>query len=206
MTGFYIVSHASHENAPLVWIQAITEGLNCHVCKTCGANICYPGGCIIANLAPHRISRWPDVIGSGAYPLLIVSNRAKQLVTIKGLAPESVFGSVKFSSIPDGSTPPPIYFWVDGRELIGAAVDFEKSGFVDVRFCTECGNRTDNVSATYQKRRELGSPYIFKSGSWMGHNLFTTDVSPTLFFASEELVHLFKVNNLKNFEFDKIAG
>lgn len=197
---FYTISHASHEDAPNAWIQHVKSGLACSVCAECGTNVCRPSGSVSALLAPRRVVEWPDIIGCGAYPLMVVSDRTRALFLSNNVVDESVFGDVALSGQGVLSSPP--YFWIDGYRLKGAAVDFCRSGFVDVRFCSKCNNRTDDVGATYDKRLEIGRRYFFREGSWSGSQIFTTDVSPTLFFITESLKRLIEAARLSNFEFE----
>ena len=89
--------------------------------------------------------------------------------------------------ITDGA---PKYLWIDGRRLLGARLNFDASGFVDVQFCETCGNRTDNVRSTYDRQHINPPPPItIKGGSLVGLDLFTTDLfAPTGFFGTDRLL------------------
>ena len=96
---------------------------------------------------------------------------------------------------------PPRYAWLDGHKMKGALLDFEASGVVDVRFCPDCGTRTDNISATFQRQHERVYPYAFHPGTWDGSSLFTTDLSPCYFFCTKAVVDCAQKHRLTNFRF-----
>ena len=83
----------------------------------------------------------------------------------------------------------------------GALMDFDASGFVDVRFCPECGTRTDDISATGTRRQSAPYPYAFRLGTWNGDHLFTTDLSPCAFFCTERVLECARKHRLTNFRF-----
>ena len=80
-------------------------------------------------------------------------------------------------------------------------MDFEASGFVDVRFCAECGTRTDEISATFHRQHSGVWQYVFRRGTWNGSNVFTTDLSPCRFFCTEAVVDCARKYKLTNFRF-----
>jgi hypothetical protein len=98
---------------------------------------------------------------------------------------------------------PAKYFWIDGAKLRGALIDFELSGFVGVKFCPECGTRTDDIEKTYDKQYAQGArfSYVFQGNSWNGLHLFTTDISNTKFFCTERFVACAQKHNFTNFRF-----
>jgi hypothetical protein len=99
------------------------------------------------------------------------------------------------------AVPAPAYVWIDGSRIRGALVDFDASGFVDVRFCPECGNRTDDIKATYDRQNSKRWPFAFIPGSWQGNKIFTTDISPTKFFCTDGVLRCATKHKLTNFRF-----
>jgi hypothetical protein len=95
----------------------------------------------------------------------------------------------------------PQYFWIDGTKLRGALLDFKASGFVGVKFCTECATRSHNIGATYDRQNSAVWPYVFRDGTWAGLNLFTTDLSQAAFFCTEKLLEIARKYRLTNFRF-----
>jgi len=96
---------------------------------------------------------------------------------------------------------PPSYFWLDGERMLGAKMDFEASGFVDLRDCPVCGARSFDVGKTYDRQYEAVCPETFVPGTWNGANLFTTDLSRAAFFCTEKVVDCAARHRHTNFRF-----
>ncbi|HKA20097.1 MAG TPA: hypothetical protein VKN18_17545 [Blastocatellia bacterium] len=202
---FYSVSHNSFVNEGFPWINRVTSGLfNEAQCPICGRRPRVPsGGDIEATLEPRLGSGWPDVLGCGAYPFFIVSPRVidawreerigefpHHKVTIVGPLPKRLV----YKNQPD-------YCWLDGAKMQGALFDYNMSGFVGLYFCKGCGAAEFDVSATYDRQHSRKYPYAFTTGSWHAANVFTTDLSPTLFFCTEALLQCARQHRLTNFRF-----
>jgi hypothetical protein len=204
MREFFNVSDNSFEQRNSPWISRISSGLECgSPCPECGGTSCSPAGELRATVDIKRAVTWPDVLGCGSYPLLVVSSRVIDDWTrarIECGSPAKVLLETPGSrdrrcgSLPD-------YFWIDGARLIGAQLDFEASGFVDVRFCSTCGRRMDDVSATYERQHSSVWPYQFVPGTWNGLDLFTTDLAPTAFFCTARVVDCARISRHTNFRF-----
>jgi hypothetical protein len=82
----------------------------------------------------------------------------------------------------------------------GAALDYERSGFVGVRRCA-CGKVLYDVARTYDRQQGGQAPYAFVEGSWHGADMFTTDFSPNLFFCTEKVLQCATAHRLTNFRF-----
>jgi hypothetical protein len=80
--------------------------------------------------------------------------------------------------------------------MLGAKVDFEASGFVDVKFCPECGNRTDNISETDKRQGTKKYGTIFFAETWNGADLFTTDISDRHFSVRKKLWNVQRSTNI----------
>jgi hypothetical protein len=160
-------------------------------------------GDIDVTLEPRKGSAWPDVLGCGAYPFFIVSKRVIEAWRQEGIGPFPHHRVNILSPLPEKlrSRPHPQYFWLDGTGLRGALLDFAASGFVGVRFCPRCGNRTEDIGATYERRRSTAFPFEFVPGTWAGAKVFTTDLSPTKFFCTEDIVRCATAYDLTNFRF-----
>jgi hypothetical protein len=159
-------------------------------CPECGADGRSPTGDLRGLLDLNRATHWPDAIGCGAYPLLIVSERVAEAWGATGDYPAHRIEFI--DPIPTGlrGVTRPEYFWIDGSAMPGARLDFEASGYVGVHFCSTCGRRMDDISKTYDRQHSGVWPYAFVDGSWNGAHLFTTDLSPGVFFCSEDLANI----------------
>jgi hypothetical protein len=207
MERFYRVSDNSFETRGYPWALNILSGLSelgvCYSCAPEGVPIRQPQGVITVRLEPGVGTRWPDALGCGAWSLFIVSGRVlkhwkkdgigefpAEPVEIADPLPKKLRGSDK-----------PDYYWLDGASMKGARLDFDASGFVGVRYCPECGRRTDDMSATYVRQHDGVWPMRFLDGSWNGAQLFTTDLSPYVFFCTQSVVECARRHRHKNFRF-----
>jgi hypothetical protein len=128
---FYTVSHNSFKNRSFPWINHIQTGLcDKGICQTCGVHSYQPEGDIQVTLEPRKGSKWPDILGCGAYPLFIISLRTLEALRDKGIGNLDIGKVEIFGSIPSKlqSHQPPDYFWINGGKLRGAKLDFEASG------------------------------------------------------------------------------
>jgi hypothetical protein len=204
MTEFFSVSHNGFENRGFPWARSIISGLKDRpTCSTCGVISDYPSGDLLVRLEKKKARFWPDALGCGAWPVFIVSARVLEVWESNGVEVPSV-GRVYIA-------PPaapglvledaPAYHWIDGEALLDTKLDFDASGFVGVEFCPECGRRTDDVRATYDRRRSAVWPYAIREETWGRRALFTTDLSPAAFFCTRKLVDLASEFKLTNFRF-----
>lgn len=70
-----------------------------------------------------------------------------------------------------------------------------------MQFCPRCGNRTHDIGATYERQRAGVWPFRFIPGTLGGAKVFTTDLSPTKFFCTEDVPHSAARHELTNFRF-----
>lgn len=81
-------------------------------------------------------------------------------------------------------------------------MDFEASGYVDVCFCKVCGNRTDDPILSRQRREgDPPLPFVFDYDASTKHDLFTTDLSPIVFFCTDRMLETVKKRKLTNIQF-----
>jgi len=204
-TKFYQCSDNSNWTRGFPWVSRIVSGLRRVVCcDLCNVTIDRPSGTVQVTLQPNKGVQWPDVLGCGGeYPLTIVSHRVLNDWRKDGVG-EFPAGRLEIldpipAKLPRDQTPE--YFWLDGAQMLGAKVDFDASGYVDVRFCPKCGRRTDNVSATYKRQHSGVWPTAFLPGTWNGANVFTTDLSPAAFYCTEKVVECAREHRHTNFKF-----
>lgn len=202
--NFYRVDHNSFDVRGTPWAVKSLTKLKKTKCPVCDRERSEPTGTIALQLEQNKGNFWPDVLGSGAgYPLFIISSRVVQEWTKLGLADFLITPIEIVPPIPEKLRRQPIqnYYWIDGGKLLGAKMDFEASGFVDVQFCPECGSRTDDISGTFKKQHQQLYPYTFIEGSYSGKDIFTTDLSPTSFFCTNRIVQCATDNGFTNFRF-----
>lgn len=186
------------------WIARIANGLHrTPPCPSCGTVSRFADSEIEVILDSKRGTEWPDVLGCGSRPLFIISERVLVAWSSIGIPdpprhPVVVTGGIP-AALSSGNMPE--YFWLDGTRLGGAAIDFDASGYVNVSFCSFCGKRTQDISATHRRQRDEKFPFVFLDGSWDGKDLFTTDLSPAVFFCTERVVQCASEHGLTNFRF-----
>ena len=98
----------------------------------------------------------------------------------------------------------PRYVWIDGRQHLAGRMDFEASGYVDVRFCEACGTRSDDVGATFDHQHATPPPTVFDYDDSLGLDLFTTDLSLLAFFCTDRVLRCASRNKLANIRFSRI--
>jgi len=204
MPSFYRISDHSILSRGMPWISTIVSGDDEEQpCPQCGARRGGPTRELEVEFMRSKARIWPDAVGSGAYPLLIVSRRVLDSWREEGVGEFPVHRVHMLPPFPGqlADTTPPEYFWLDGSKMRRAKLDFDASGFVGVRFCSKCGQRWDDIPATYDRQHSGVWPYTFVPGTWSGANLFTTDLSPAAFFCTEAVVQCAAKHKFTNFKF-----
>lgn len=138
MPRFFSVSHNSTYTRGYPWLTTLKEGFGAvYHCGTCGRVLHYATGEMAAVLEPHKGTQWADVLGCGHFPFFIVSERVLECWEQEAVGS---FPGAEVRLLPPipkklGDKPAPRYYWIDGTKMRGALVDFDASGFVDVKFC-----------------------------------------------------------------------
>jgi hypothetical protein len=200
----FSVSDNSFHKPGFPWINSIKLGLwHQETCKLCGRALTRVTGDIHVTLLPKKGTKWPDVLGTGHVPMFIVSERVLEAWYKEKLGEYPHYRVEILRPFPKAikDSLPPNYYWVDGSKMCGALLDFKASGFVGVKFCPECGTRSHNVSATYDRQHAKAWPYVFLPGTWKGGNLFTSDLSYAYFFCTEAVLECARKYKLTNFRF-----
>lgn len=203
MPSFFSISNNTLLTRGYPWIGPIVEGLTpLTFCISCRAPQRYINGKIKVLLERRKGTKWPDALG-GAY--FIVSQRVIDCWDVEGIGVFPIQPVEIAEPYPQKleGTEPPKYFWIDGRKLNGALVDFQASGYVIREFCSECGRRIENISETFKRQYASGVEfsYVFQDDTWNGANLFTTDISEGKFFCTEKIVECARKYKLTNFRF-----
>lgn len=210
MSHFFNIGHNSYNARGFPWIDKIIAGFTqLSDCPQCGASRHEPLGDIQVTLEATKGRQWPDVLGCGAHPFFIVSARVIEAWRVETIASVPVGGRVSFvPPLPEQlqSIEPPAYFWLDGEKMLGAKMAFNASGFLGMRVCPMCGRHIYDVGATYDRQRAGVCPYVFVEGTWDGMNLFTTDLSPAMFFCTEAVMECARKHRHTNFRFTPVEA
>jgi hypothetical protein len=76
MPKFFSVSDNSFQNRGFPWISTLTEGFGLqYYCECEKRNLYYATGKMVAKLSKNKGSKWPDILGCGHYPFMIVSEK-----------------------------------------------------------------------------------------------------------------------------------
>jgi hypothetical protein len=205
MTRFYDISHNTAYKRGMPEIQEIVGGLvNRGPCPTCGVGRRRPTGNVQVRLGKTRARMWPDLLACGDYPCFVMSDRFVAAMHECGLQLR-IGGRVEFVG-PNVSglslEGAPEYFWADGNHSQAAKMDFDASGYVDVRFCPDCGVRSNDISLTYDRQHADPAPgQIFDYDDSSGLDLFTTDLAPTAFFCTSRVYDCARKHKLINIAF-----
>lgn len=205
MTTFYSISHNTACKRGMPEIYEIIAGVaDDGACPHCGASRRHPVGDLRARLGRTRAKLWPDAIACGDYPCFVVSERFVTAMNRFGvqlhLGGRITFVEPNDSGLPLGDASQ--YFWVDGKRHLAGKMDFEASGYAEVCFCKECGNRTDNIRLTHDRRHANPPPgEIFNYEASLGLDLFTTDLAPTAFFCTNRVLDCAQTHGLSNLAF-----
>lgn len=161
-------------------------------CPACRRADQYPSGAF--GVTVEGGNAFPDLLGCGAYPLLILSERMISVLQDAGIDcfkkyPVSI-ESIRESSVQRQDAPN--YFRV---EITGECkIDFFASGMTITNICAHCG-RIDVEPLMIPR-------FAILQGSWDGCDLFRDQrYFPRVTFCTERLVDLVKENGLTNCEF-----
>ena len=206
MRFYEITDYTVFQKCAMPYISTILEGYpDLGPCPECYEVVGHLTGNLLVKMAESPARVWPDLLECEEYPCFIVSQRFIDAMLSNNIRIEPG-GRVEFEGpIENGLSPDdaPGYFWLDGREGHQAGkMDFGASGYVDVRFCKVCGDRTDNPKLS--RRQSEGGPtppFVFDYDASTGHDLFTTDLSPIAFFCTERVLETVKKYKLTNIQF-----
>lgn len=169
------------------------------VCSTCGAVEHYPSGAF--DVVVEGGIRYPDVLGCGAYPFLIVSEAVVAAWHTAGITSFDIYPvtviDVRSSAL--RSVAPPAYFRI---EIKGTCqIDLEASAVKLVRICPECHRLIERPTLAQERR------YIMKPGSWDGSPIFRDAVVyPRVNFCTRQVLDLAFKHHFTNFRFEPMAG
>ena len=208
MRFFSIMDDTSYRRQMPVIYKIVTGLPDYGPCPECGHDMGDPSGDLRVVLGNGRARIWPDLMACGGYPCFVASERFTDAMRRECIRIEPG-GEVDFvEPIENGLSldDSPGYYWLDGRRGHQAGkMDFDASGYVNVRFCGICAYRTDDISLTFDRRRADPPPStVFEYDKKTGHDLFTTDLSPCAFFCTERVLETVKKYKLTNIQFKSV--
>lgn len=197
--SFYTFGDNSFFTRGFTWAASIhprSEVIH-QICPECGSVKHFPSGDFDVTL--EKGSKYPDVLGCGAYPFLIVSEKVIGAWQDEGL---DCFHTYKVNVAENKSTKlrnltSPQYFRIeiDGR----CRIDLEASGAKIIQLCPKCHHLITDPPVL--------RGFAMASGSWDGSVLFRDPVYfPMISFCTNTALEIAFRHRLTNFRFEPMAG
>lgn len=181
------------------WTTAVSIRPTSHViqwtCPGCGRADNRPTGSFDVTLEGGSL--FPDVLGCGAYPLLIVSDRVVAAWNNAGVG-SFLQSPVGIAAIQDSRAQiiaAPNYYHI---EITGeCVVDLKASGIAITSTCNRCGE--------IERKPPTIRPLKILDGSWDGSDLFRDRrFFPRVSFCTTNVVDLFRSHDFTNASFEKM--
>jgi hypothetical protein len=156
-------------------------------------------------LLDKSVSKWTDVIGSGEKGFTLVSQRVLEIWDTEGIGK---FPAFPVTIIPPYSKkitePPPIYYRLDYKKIVGCEIDREASGFGSIKECSGCGY-SDGIQENRLRDAKI-LPTVLKEEAWKVQNIFCTKSGNML--CNENVIDCASKYKMTNFRFIplEIAG
>jgi hypothetical protein len=168
------------------------------VCQKSGAIKEYPIGSF--DVLVEEGTKYPDILGCGAYPFLIVSEQVVTMWQHHHIHSFTTYpvGVAEVNSKKLKDVPPPQYYRVeiDGR----CAIDLEASGLRIVDYEPDCDRYT---------LERINGPKRFQmvADSWDGSDIFRdTKFYPGVSFCTQSILDLAREYQWTNFRFEPMEG
>ncbi len=153
-------------------------------------------------------SKWTDIIGNGTRPFFtIVSQRILEIWESEGIGKFPAFPVTIIPPYKKMKEPPPMYWRLDSKKMIGCELDLEASGFIGAKYCEVCQMYSFDSSQSDRICDFKITPFVLKEGSWNGSHVFCTKYFGYM-FCTEKVVDIAQKYKMTNFEFTpfEIAG
>jgi len=195
----YRFSDNSIYNPQFVWAAEIyprSEIFN-RTCSRCNSRESYPIGAFDVILEDG--TQYPDVLGCGAFPFLIVSNRVVDHWNHANITAFHVYpvGIAEIRTEGLRIADPPDYFRIeiDGR----CHIDLQASGLSVKQHCQKCHHLSTEPL--------VASGFAMTPNSWDGSSVFRDhDLYPHVNFCTKLLVELAHKHQHTNFRFELMQG
>jgi hypothetical protein len=194
---FYEFGHNSFDTRGFTWAMSIypKSGVYYKKCPLCGSEEWYPLGDFDVLLEGG--SRYPDVLGCGPYPFLILSDKVINALRDANISCFHTYKvgikELKSRSKKLYSEIPPQYYRVeiDG----GCQIDLDKSSIKVISYCSECHHRVTSPP--------VAEGFQMVSGSWDGSVLFRDPILyPRVSFCTKKLMDIAHQYKFTNFRFE----
>jgi hypothetical protein len=201
-SNFYLLRHKPSYKSRFAWAFTIVPRLSeiGELCDVCGKGRWYPSWYPERPLSViiGKGKTYPDILGCGAYPLLILSERVLTTWDSLGLGSYSAY-PMNIISEPAGKrpTPPPYYHVkITGR----CQLDLEAMGLKVIYRCPKCDY--SEVVETKENDPRAGLHQVIKPETWDGSDVFVADINPRGPFCTGRVAALAERNKWTNFRFD----
>ena len=197
---YYKFQHNTLAHPGFTWavsIYPIRSDVIHYTCPQCGSTKHYPSGSFDVILEGGN--KYPDILGCGAFPFLIVSEK-----TIRGWNEAGVccfhthdvgIAEVKSSRLEKLVAPQYFRVEIDGS----CQIDIEASGAKIVKFCPECFHLVT--------RPTVLKNYHIAQNSWDGSALFRDPIYyPRVNFCTKTVVEISTQKRLTNFQFAQMGS
>lgn len=145
-------------------------------------------------------SKWTDIIGDGGSTFRIVSQRVLEIWESEGIGKFPTFPITIVPPYKRMKEPPPMYYRLDEKKMIGAEFDFESSGFIDAKVCDVCGKLSFDWKQSDRMEDFKITPYVLKEKTWNGTNVFCTEHLGYM-FCTEKVIDCAAKYKMTNFRF-----
>jgi hypothetical protein len=192
--GFYDLAHNSNYTRGWTWAASLLPRLSSvgRRCNACGRGPFFAGGypSLPLGIGVEGGTKYPDVLGCGSYPLLIVSQAMVDDwrgggVTGYELFPVTVVAA-KGPRIREQGPPPYYHVRVTGR----CRLDLKAMGMRVTSTCRACGSR-EYVPV-------VARGCVIDERTWDGSDLFVSDLSPAITFCTQKVYDLASLNRRTN--------
>jgi hypothetical protein len=199
MSPFFKFSDNTVYNTEFTWAMSIRPRSDMvdQVCQHCGVRKNYPSGAFDVEVEGGR--EYPDVLGCGAFPFLIVSRAVANDWKEAGITSFHTFpvgiAEVRSKRLNGVSAPEYLRVEIDGA----CQIDLEASGLQVENRCSECGH-------VHLKPTGI-SGYKMVPNSWDDSPLFRDPVLfPQVNFCNELVFETAGRHRRSNFRFEPMEG
>lgn len=203
MTRLYRITALRHED------EGVATAIKCDpvlwggpLCAVCGRTTMQVANQWTVTVAPAHVGAWPDILGTIEIPL-ILSQRVLEAWQECGCPtlPGTPVHIGESRGPACRSAPPPKYISLSSWQMPRVRIDFEASGFADVRFCRLCRIQRHNISKTHERQREWAKRLVLAPGQEVESPLIATDISARALLCTEDFVRMAAKYRLTNFRF-----